>query len=309
MSDDIDVFRGTSGVQLPEELSSEIWAKTREASAIMQVARQIPLPGPGITVNVMTGDPVADFVDETDKKPVSTPTFSAKSITPHTIAVTVPISNQFKRDLPRLYREVVRSLPPALGKRFDQEVFKASTGLSNFDVLGDATSKVVDGTDTYGDLVAVLTELASKGADLTNWIASPALHALLLTANDSLGRPFFVSDPAGQSTVGSVFGAPVTRTRDTMSVTNNTGFAGDFASSAVYGTVEGVKIAISEQSSLTVGTKELTVDIEGGDPSTGTVEIPDVINLFERNMFAVRAEIEVGFRVRDKNDFVMVKSA
>ena len=53
------------------------------------------------------------------------------------------------------------------------------------------------------------------------------------------------------------------------------GFAGDWTQ-AVYGTVEGVQIAISDQATLT-------------DGST-------TINLFEQNMFAVRAEIEVGFR-------------
>ena len=44
----------------------------------------------------------------------------------------------------------------------------------------------------------------------------------------------------------------------------------------MYGTVEGVQIAISDQATLT----------DGGS----------TINLFEQNMFAVRAEIEVGFR-------------
>ena len=53
------------------------------------------------------------------------------------------------------------------------------------------------------------------------------------------------------------------------------GFAGDWTQ-AVYGTVEGVQIAISDQATLTDG--------------------ESTINLFEQNMFAVRAEIEVGFR-------------
>lgn len=57
---------------------------------------------------------------------------------------------------------------------------------------------------------------------------------------------------------------------------NIVGFAGDWTQ-AVYGTVEGVKIDIS---------KEATLDL--GDGQT--------INLFQQNMFAVRAEIEVGFR-------------
>lgn len=56
---------------------------------------------------------------------------------------------------------------------------------------------------------------------------------------------------------------------------NVVGFAGDWTQ-AMYGTVEGVQIAIADQATLQDG--ETT------------------INLFQQNMFAVRAEIEVGFR-------------
>ena len=52
------------------------------------------------------------------------------------------------------------------------------------------------------------------------------------------------------------------------------GFAGDWTQ-AMYGTVEGVQIAIADQATLQDG--------------------EDTINLFQQNMFAVRAEIEVGF--------------
>ena len=54
------------------------------------------------------------------------------------------------------------------------------------------------------------------------------------------------------------------------------GFAGDWTQ-ALYGVVEGVKIDYST---------DATLDLGGGSS----------INLFQENMFAVRAEIEVGFR-------------
>lgn len=54
------------------------------------------------------------------------------------------------------------------------------------------------------------------------------------------------------------------------------GVVGDW-SQAMYGTVEGVKIDYSS---------DATLDLGGGS----------TINLFQQNMFAVRAEIEVGFR-------------
>ena len=298
----IDMYRGTAGVSLPSELSAEVWAGIQEQSAIMRSARQVALPGNGVTIPVITADPAATFVAETDRKNVAVPTVTNKLMSAHTIAVIVPFSNQFKRDLPSLYGEIVRRLPGSLGKAFDAEVFKSSTSLPNFDVLGDATSKVVDGTATYADLVTVLTTIGGNNAELTDWIASPALHALMLTAADSLGRPFFVPNPAGQGSVGSVFGAPVHRTTSTMAVANSTGFAGDFKGSAVYGTVEGVKIAISDNASL-------TESVETFGSGSGAVDIPVMYGLWERNMFAVRAEIEVGFRVRDKNAFVLVKSS
>ena len=138
---------------------------------------------------------------------------------------------------------------------------------------------------TGADLANVLNTVAATGADLTGWIASPALHANLITATDAMGRQFFINDPAGQRAVGSVFGAPVYRTRGAMAE-NTVGFAGDFQGSAVYGTVEGIQISISDQATLTDGATQL--------------------NLWQRNMFAVRAEIEVGFRVRDEDHFVQI---
>ena len=53
-----DVNR-TSSIELPSEVSSEIIAKTLEESAIMRLARQITLPGRGLTIPVITGEPTA----------------------------------------------------------------------------------------------------------------------------------------------------------------------------------------------------------------------------------------------------------
>ena len=66
------------------------------------------------------------------------------------------------------------------------------------------------------------------------------------------------------------------------------GYAGDW-NQAVYGTVEGVQISVSDQATINDGGTQL--------------------NLWQRNMFAVRAEIEVGFRVRDISYFAKLTSA
>ena len=55
-----DLKRSTSGVVLPAQVSTEIWANTQEQSAVMAVSRQISLPGSGVTIPLITGDSAAD---------------------------------------------------------------------------------------------------------------------------------------------------------------------------------------------------------------------------------------------------------
>lgn len=275
----IDMNRTTS-ISLPGAVSSEIWQKTQEGSAVMRLARKIELPGLGVTIPVITGDPEAGWVGETEKKPVKRGTLATKQMTPYTLAVIVPFSNQFKRDLPNLYDALIQRLPLALGKKFDQTVFGgASVPGSNFDTLKNCTAQEI-GTDAYGGLVAAQADIAAHDGILNGWVLSPKAQSTLLTAVDGNKRPLFINNVA-EGAVPMILGASAMQSKgayvaDTTTAKKHVvGFAGDWTQ-AVYGTVEGVQIAISDQATLT-------------DGST-------TINLFEQNMFAVRAEIEVGFR-------------
>ena len=97
-----------SDILVPPEISAEIIAKTQEESAVMKLARQIALPGSGAAVNVITGDPEADWVTETAEKPVSNPELETRVMMPYKLAVIVPFSNEFRRDAASLYDELVR---------------------------------------------------------------------------------------------------------------------------------------------------------------------------------------------------------
>jgi HK97 family phage major capsid protein len=265
----IDTNRSTS-IALPSEISSEIWQKTQEDSAIMRLARQIQLPGLGVTIPVITGDPEAGWVGETEKKPVKNGTLTTKLMTPYTLAVIVPFSNQFKRDIPALYDAMVQRLPGALAKKFDATVFGGTAPGSNFDTLADVTAQ--DLSKAWGALVAADADIADHDGILNGFVLSPKGKAALLNAEDGNGRPLFVNNVA-EGAVPVLLGAPTYSSKGAYvsGSPNTVGFAGDWTQ-AVYGTVEGIKIDIADQATV-------------GD-----------INLFEQNMFAVRAEIEVGFR-------------
>jgi HK97 family phage major capsid protein len=281
-------FNRTSSISLPTAVASEILQKTQEDSAVMALARQITLPGLGVTIPVITGDPEAGWVGETEKKPVKRGSLATKVITPYTLAVIVPFSNQFKRDASALYDALVQRLPKALGKAFDKTVFGSlAVPGSNFDTLKSCTAQEI-GTNAYNGLVAADADIADHGGILNGWVLSPKGKSLLLTAVDGNKRPLFINNVA-EGAVPMILGAPVQQSKGAYispvaasdgppkveAVPATVGYAGDWTQ-AVYGTVEGVQIAVSDQATLT-------------DGST-------TINLFEQNMFAVRAEIEVGFR-------------
>lgn len=302
----IDLNRTTAGAAdlLPKEISSEIWANTQEASAVMQLARQIHVPGPGVTIPVITGDAEADWVAETDEKPVSRASLSTKQLTPYKLAVIEPFSNEFKRDLPAVYAELARRLPNAIAKKFDSTVFGASAPGSNFATLGGATAVPIaphasnGKLSTYAGLVNAYNAVATAGGALTGWALSSQAKGLLLKQTDPNGRPLLFDSIQGGSPISQILGEQVYYTQGVhkSASPNQIGFAGDWQS-AIWGSVEGIRISVSTEASITDGTKPLVVGSE-------TVQVPNVLNLWQRNMFAILVEVEIGFQIRDLARFV-----
>ena len=268
-----------SDITVPPEISAEIIAKTQEESAVMKLARQIALPGRGAAVNAIIGDPEADWVTETGEKPVSNPELETRVMMPYKLAVIVPFSNEFRRDAASLYDELVRRLPLALAAKFDKTVLTGTTPGTGFDTLSSATAVALDGQGgAYDGLVQADQAIAANGGILNGFALSPQGKGALLSAKDGNDRPLFINSVA-EGAIPQVLGAPVELTKGAYDSTSHVvGIAGDWTQ-ALYGTVEGVQIGYSEDATLTSG--------------------DDTINLFQRNMFAVRAEIEVGFVADD----------
>ena len=266
-----------TNVDLPVELSREILQKAKESSAIMQLARQITLPGRGEAINVITSDPEAAWVGETASKPVSNPGLATKVMRGYKLAVIVPFSNEFRRDLASLYDALVQRLPGALGKKFDATVFgNGDAPGSDFDTFAAITAQSL-ASDVYQGLVAADTDVALHGGVINGYAISPQMKGLLLAATDQNHRPLFINN-VSEGAVPMILGAKtvVTKGAFVQGTPNVVGVAGDWTQ-AMWGTVEGVKIDFSS---------DATLDIDAEHK----------INLFQQNMFAVRAEIEVGFR-------------
>ena len=295
----IDINRGTSNVLLPAEVSSEIWGKVLEESAFMTLARRINMPGPGVDIQTITGEPVADWVDETAAKPVSAHTFGKKVIRPFKLAVIEPFSMEFARDKAALYAECVNRLPKALANKFDSTIIGTTAPGTGFDVLGSCTKISLNpgqNATVYDQFIAVDAAISSADGVMNGIALAPQGKSKVLAAVDGQGRPLFTAG-VGANTVGNILGAPVAITKGVYKAGAAgspgtpaiVGIAGDFED-AVWGSVEGIKMAVSDQASLTIGS--------GSSAET--------ISLWQNNMLAVRFEIEVAFAVKNAAEFVLL---
>lgn len=295
----VDINRGTTNVLLPAEVSSEIWGATLEESAFMRLARRINMPGQGVDIQTITGEPAADWVDETELKPVATHEFGKKTIRPYKLAVIEPFSNEFRRDKAALYNELVRRLPFALAKKFDNTIMGTTAPGTGFDVLGSATKVSLNpasGKTVYDQFITIDGTIAAADGIMNGIALAPQGKSKVLAAVDGQQRPLFTPG-VGSNTVGDILGSPVYVTKGVyVAGTSGTpgtpaivGVAGDFTD-AVWGSVEGIQMAISDQATLAVGS--------GSSAST--------INLWQQNMFAVRVEIEIAFAVKNINEFVLL---
>lgn len=286
----IDMNRTTTGAPalLPREISTEIWSKTIEQSTVMTLSDRMDLPAGGKTIPIITGDPEADWVAETEESPVGDSTLGSKNIRGYKLSVTEAFSNEFKRDLPGLYAELARRLPLALGKKFDQTVLHGTAPGTDFDVLSDIPVVTVDNADTAGDFQNAFTTVALAGGDLSGWALSPQAEAIAMGARNERGDYLFIPNAREGGQVGTIFGRPVHKSKGvyapaTGSAAEILGVAGDFSSARV-GIVSDISVSISSEATINKGGVQL--------------------NLWQRGMFAIKAEFEVGYAIRDKAHFV-----
>ena len=289
---DPSMTRKSNGLDLTPETQAEIWQTAKYQSAFMQLVPEMKLPGNGARVPIITGDPEAAWVDEGAEKPKSGVGFGKKDMLPYTIAVIMPFSNQFKRDFGALYDQVVAKGPGAIARTFDKTIMGlVDAPGSDFDTL-KAAKKISLGQDVWKNLNAADDSVSAADGTLDGWAMSTQGRSLLRQATDNNGRPLFL-DGTGSSDVSTILGDPVQISKGVHvpAVTEGTaakeilGVCGEF-SSAAWGSVEGLQTSISDQASITIDGKQ--------------------VNLWEHNMFAVRIEIEVGFRIRDINRFVLL---
>lgn len=192
---------------LPPTITGPIFAKAVEQSAVMSLARRVPLSVAANTAIPVPMDiPVADWVGEGGVKPAAQNGVGVKLMSGKKVALLVPVSDEVVMTNPGgLYSQLQQDLPTALSRAFD---YAAITGKSlrtgNAGPFGDyiamSPNTVALGTATqatggiYADLVTGVGKIVDNNYDMTGWAADPRLLVDAMLATDTTGRPLLSND-------------------------------------------------------------------------------------------------------------------
>jgi hypothetical protein len=209
---------------MPAQITDAIFSKATEESAVMQLARRIPL-----AVNANTAVPVnmdvaiPGWVAEGGVKPAGQVGVGVKIMTGKKLALLIPVSTEVVMTNPAGVLDQLRNdLPTAMARAFDYAAITGKDlrtgGAGPFtDNLSNATNSVALGTASqatggyYADIVTAAGKVVDKNYDVTGIAADPRLKIDALLQTDTQGRPLFVDASSGNQAVvsgGNLAGFP-----------------------------------------------------------------------------------------------------
>ena len=210
-----------SSTLLPPTITGPIFEQAQEESAVMRLARRVPLSMTAQTAIPVSMDiPAAGWVSEGQAKPVGSGGVSVKTMTGKKVALLIPVSEEVARsNAAGLYAQLRQDLPTAIARAFDHAAIHGvdlrTGGAGPFaDYLKENATSVELGTTSqangglYVDLVNGEKAVVDAGYDFTGIAADPRLRPMLKLGVDTTGRPIWVDDPQSGLNAGSVIGAP-----------------------------------------------------------------------------------------------------
>ena len=293
---------------LPRTITAPIFEKSVEASAVMQLARPAPLALDATTsVPIPMDVPVADWVGQAAKKPLSTGGVDVKQMQAKKVAVLIPVAMEVaKTNAGGLYDQLQKDLPTAFARAFDHatihgKTMKGAPGPFT-EYLAATSNSVALGTATqaqggiWADFVNGMAEVVDSDWDYTGTVADHRLKPSLLLATDTTGRPILVDTQTpgtNMAAAGTLIGEPLAysrsvsgkQRRQSASVDSGLRAIGGDWSQAAYGVGMDITVRISDQATY--------VDEEGG-----------VHSAFQENLVLILAEAYYGFVLGDVDAFV-----
>ncbi|MFK0182304.1 phage major capsid protein [Streptomyces xanthochromogenes] len=293
---------------LPPTLTGPIFEKSVETSAVMSLAKRVPLSMSATTaVPVPLDVPTADWVDQAGRKPLSTGGVDIKTMSGKKIAVMIPVAMEVvESNAAGLWTQLQNDLPTAFSRAFDRaaihgRTMKGATGPFP-DYLAMTTNQVVLGTTgqstggIWTDLVNGMELIIDSDWDYTGTVADNRLKPKLLKATDTTGQPIFVDTTqpgTGAALAGTLVGEPVAYSRSVSGKVRRQSASVDSGLRAIGGDWSQAAYGVGMDISVKISREATYIDEDGG-----------VHSAFQENLVLLLAEAYYGFVLGDAEAFV-----
>jgi HK97 family phage major capsid protein len=204
---DQSINRAASGSDplVPEPFVAEIIKEMPKSSAVMNLARRVPMSSKTQRQPVMSVLPEAYFVSgDTGRKQTSSAEWENLVLTAEEIAVIVPIPESYLDDsaIP-IWSEVRPYIAEAFGRRLDKTALfndarPTTWGEAIVNTAIAAGNSVVEGSgeDLAEEVAELLQVLAEQGANPNGFATAPGFHWRLTRMRSTDGLPIY-APPAG----------------------------------------------------------------------------------------------------------------
>lgn len=293
---------------LPPKIVAPIFEKSVETSAVMSLARRVPLAMTANTaVPVPLDVPTADWVDVAGRKPLGTGGMDIKQMSGKKIAVLIPVAMEVANsNAAGLWAQLQQDLPTAFSRAFDRatihgKTMKGATG-PFADYLAMTTKSVALGTASQGtggiwkDVVDGMEKIIDDDWDYTGTVADYRLKPKLLGATDTTGRPILVDTTVpgtGAALAGTLVGEPIAYSRSVSGKVRRQSTSTDSGLRAIGGDWSQTAYGVGMDISIKISREATYIDEDGG-----------VHSAFQENLVLLLAEAYYGFVLGDPEAFV-----
>lgn len=278
---------------VPKEQGTLVLKDFMTQSATTKLAKFESMTKPEKEFTYLASGPGAYWVGEGEKIQTSKATWLKAKMVSKKLGVIIPVSKEFLRySVSDFFTQMRPAIAEAFAIKFDQAALFGvnspfGTGVSVFEKANAKGNKVALNSigNLYDELNGVMALIEDADKDADGFTTTRRFRQKLRGTKDTNGLPIFNDAKAGatQSALGLPIGYVDSKSWD---YTKALLLAADWNMTR-YGIPQGMEYKVSEDATLT------TVLGEDGEP----------INLFERDMFALRVTQQVGFMTLSDDAF------
>lgn len=278
---------------VPKEQGTLVLKEFMTQSAVTKLAKYESMTKPTKEFTYLASGPGAYWVGEGEKIQTSKATWLTATMTSKKLGVILPVSKEFLRySVADFFAQMRPAIAEAFAIKFDQAALFGvnspfGAGKSVFERAQAAGNTLAhdDAGQLYDELNNLIALVEDGDKDVNGFTTIRKFRKNLRGSKDGNGLPIF--NDANSGAAAQVLGQPVGYVDAKSWDYTKALLLGADWNMARYGIPQGMEYKISEDATLT------TVLGEDGEP----------INLFERDMFALRVTQQVGFMTLQDESF------